>query len=114
MLTNGTQLKRVGYWRATAIPSWFDSLPYPSDRADPAWPEAERRRVLAYLKEHGRVHQSWMGYSRCRICGINNGCHDMTDGSYVWPSGYAHYIEQHTVKPPPHFIAHVLGRTGAP
>lgn len=31
----------------------------------------------------------------------------LTDGVYVWPQGYAHYVVHHAVVPPPHFLAHV-------
>jgi hypothetical protein len=38
------------------------------------------------------------------------GSHDLTDGVFVWPEGYAHYIEKHDVKPPREFIEHVLAK----
>jgi hypothetical protein len=108
MLNPYTELKRVGYWRMYPKSSAFVKLPWPVEQADPTWCEAERERVVRYLRFAGRVHQAWFGHSRCRICSIDNGCQDMTDGTYVWPSGYAHYVEAHAVKPPEEFVKHVL------
>lgn len=35
---------------------------------------------------------------------------DVSDGTFVWPSGLAHYVERHDVRLPPWFVAHALGR----
>jgi hypothetical protein len=48
-----------------------------------------------------------MGYSDCRFCGCNNGDSDLSDGDYLWPSGFAHYLEAHDVKPPKVFLEHI-------
>jgi len=111
MLNRKVKLKQVGYWRESGLAGLLDQRARPEDCVDESWSRDERAAVLEYLHSRGRVHDLWMGYSQCRICGVENGCHDMTDGTYVWPSGYVHYIEQHGVKPPEHFIAHVVGRS---
>lgn len=108
------RLQRVGYWRQDAARLAPDGLPYPSECTDAAWDPAERARVLEYLRAQGSVHASYFGHSQCRICAAENGCHDLTDGTHIWPSGYAHYIEQHQVKPPPDFLAHALRGGCAP
>ena len=36
------------------------------------------------------------------------GCSALTDGVYVWPEGFAHYIRRHGVKPSDQFINHIL------
>lgn len=53
----------------------------------------------------------YLGYSKCRICGINNGDSEYilpwnieADGkieekSIMWPSGWVHYLEIHKVLP---------------
>jgi len=38
------------------------------------------------------------------------GCSALTDGVYVWPEGYAHYIRRHGVKPSDQFIKHISER----
>ena len=38
------------------------------------------------------------------------GCCSQTDGTYVWPEGYHHYVTKHGVKPPEHFLRHVLAQ----
>ncbi len=97
-------LKPIGYWRGVGERS---DLPDPRDFVDPSWNRAELAAVVAYLRA-GRFHTAYMGYSDCRICGCGNGDKEYTDGVYVWPEGYAHYLERHQVKPPEHFVQHVL------
>lgn len=101
-------LKQVGFWREFAV---FDRRPDPRGLVDVDWSPASRAAVVAYLKA-GRVLEAYFGNSKCRICGRSNGCQDMTDEAYVWPSGYAHYVEDHDVKPPDAFITHCFERLG--
>jgi hypothetical protein len=126
-----TTLKFLGYWHSVAIDpktklpnktgiefdryaERFESLPVPSDFIDETWDPAERALVLAYLKG-GKTYESWRGFSWCRLgC---TGCMDMgttdrTDGTYVWPEGFSHYVEKHAVKPPQEFIDHVRSKIG--
>jgi len=60
--------------------------------------------MVVYLKS-GQIVNSYRGMSSCRICQIHNGSHDLSDGTYVWPSGYAHYVSAHGIKPPEKFLA---------
>lgn len=106
----GEPRKMLGYWKD----KWnrkgeyrYPSLPDPHDFIDKSWDKKERDAVIAYLKS-GKRNSSWMGFSTCRICGIHNGTQCLTDGTYIWPQGFAHYVEQHYVKPPQEFIDHVL------
>jgi len=83
-------------------------LPWPGDFVDPAWDPAQRRAVIAYTKHDGFHSQQYMGYSSCRLCDKNNnGTADYTDGVWMWPEGYAHYLDAHSVRPPQEFIHHV-------
>jgi len=79
----------------------------PRTLVDANWHPLEKQLVLAHLKR-GKVHQAWMGFSNCRFCGCENGTRDMSDGVYVWPEGFAHYLLVHHVRPPQEFVAHVL------
>jgi hypothetical protein len=85
---------------------------YPNvrDMIDPSWRGEERDAVIAYLLRRGYVRMAYLGWSTCRICGCENGTKDMTDGVYVWPEGFAHYLIAHEVKPPVEFIQHVMSR----
>jgi hypothetical protein len=50
----------------------------------------------------------FMGYSTCRICGKHdNGNLELTDGTYIWPSGLEHYVREHAVRLPDEFVAHL-------
>lgn len=94
----------VGFWRGGAS---REDLPDPHELVDPSWPIVERARVAAYLRE-GDIEASYLGYSACRFrCGIPAsalGASDLTDGRWVWPQGFAHYVEVHGVRPPQAFL----------
>ena len=100
---------KVGYWREPGlVASLVSSLPLAQDFVDPSWSSSpERPVVLAYLKR-GRVHEQWMGWSDCRLCGKSNGTKCLTDGVFVWPEGFAHYVEAHGVRPDATFVDHIL------
>ena len=102
----------IGYWRDPNDPTTA-GWPDPHDHVDPAWDPRERKRVIRYLKA-GSKHEGWFGYSTCRFkCGIPDwkmGKDDLTDGVFVWPEGYPHYLQAHNVKPPERFLQHVRQR----
>jgi len=124
-----TKLKFIGYWHAISVDPIslmptkllysFDhyantfgefGLPIPSDYVDQNWDYKERLAVMDHL-ESGKEYEAWKGYSSCRFgCIHDNGSVDFTDGTYVWPEGFVHYIQVHGVKPPQEFIDHVLGQ----
>lgn len=103
------ELILIGYWRSevgdgcAADGQW----PSPTDFVDPGWDEDDRDQVADYLAR-GFVIRAYMGYSPCRICGRDNGSLELSDGTYVWPEGLAHYLVEHGVRPPEPFVSHVL------
>lgn len=99
-------------------------LLWPGDLVDAQWDRQERDHVVAYLKQTLKSEMmGWLGYSECRLCREAagpadlprvqmeawelNGTKDFGDGVYVWPEGYAHYVEVHLVKPPEEFLRHL-------
>ena len=114
-------LKFIGYWtpldRRPDHPECL-KLPDPRLYVDRKWGFTERAYVLRHLRG-GVMWEGWMGPSWCRFgCtrdadDVHLGSRDLTDGVYVWPEGFAHYVERHSVRPPQEFIDHVLayGRT---
>lgn len=108
-----TTLRFVGFWASSSDPdadayaqrSIF--LPWPEDFVDETWDAAERAKVVKFLKAAPFV-EHWMGWSSCRLCGdMHNGTRDQGDGAFVWPEGFAHYVEVHGVRPPEEFVEHV-------
>ena len=99
----------VGFW----FDGPFSTFPNPYDLVDTKWNATERERVVRYLCA-GKQAMAWMGYSWCRFeCGIDDsamGVLDLTDGIWIWPEGFAHYVEKHDVKPPREFVEFVLSR----
>jgi hypothetical protein len=101
--------RRIGFWKETLD----DSYPFAQELVG-EYPTEQRESVASYLEscpEHKRSYNgmrlsSFLGYSRCRICGIPNGSCEYWDGSWLWPSGLAHYVRDHSVMLPPDFVAH--------
>ena len=103
------KLRYIGFWIDPDDPE-TQHLPDPRQFIDTGWNPRERDQVIRYVRQ-GEEEDACLGYSWCRFeCGIPNeqmGNRDLTDGDYVWPEGYVHYIEKHNVKPPEEFIEHV-------
>jgi hypothetical protein len=96
-------LKLIGYWTTGAS----SALPDPRLLVDEGWDADERRLVAQYLA-CGTVARTFMGRSPCRICGVPNGFMELTDWTYAWPEGLAHYVEVHAVRLPREIVRHVL------
>lgn len=128
-----SKFKHIGYWHSVSIDPKsnlplktghsFESyeksfgeagLPLPSEWVDNTWDAGERAKVVAFLKS-GKAVNHWRGWSWCRFgCEGKHsemGSTDLSDGTYVWPEGFSHYVEKHGVKPPDEFIQHVLKTT---
>lgn len=100
-----TRLIAIGFWADYQHPLWPD----PRDLVDRGTEtdESERREVADYL-DRGIVIEVYRGWSHCRICGYDrNGHTDLSDGTYLWPEGLAHYVREHHVQLP------AQGRAGA-
>lgn len=100
-----------GFWRSLFEPL----LPDPAGFVDAAWAAPERARVLAYLRQ-GQPLNAQMGSSWCRFgCGEPRmGTADLTDGTYCWPEGLAHYLERHQVRLPAEIVGHVAAQPAFP
>jgi len=98
-------LKMIGYWYS----KWDPDFPMPQNFVDKTWDETERQLVIKYLKT-AKFYEGWMGWSSCRFCEQENGSTCLTDGVYVFPEGFAHYIEEHNVKPDQEFIDHIINK----
>lgn len=103
------RLEGLGFWFHELAP---DDLPLPQ-RLVGRWRASERTAVLAWLRGGRRVVR-YPTASWCRFaCGARAmGRSDLTDGTFVWPEGLAHYVERHRVRLPSRFVAHVLARAG--
>lgn len=99
---------QIGFWRATDAPH----LPDPRKWVAPMTAK-ERDTLVAYLEGAPTVNPQ-RGLSVCRICGKPNGAAERTDGVYLWPTGFTHYVKGHGVRPPQDFIAHVFAAQGRP
>jgi hypothetical protein len=92
----------LAYWLGPDAPGWPDVELY----VDPVWDADEREVVLTYLRA-GFVARAYLGASRCRICAEWVGSLELTDGTFLWPQGFEHYVKEHPVRPPADFVTHV-------
>lgn len=101
-----SELKRVGYWWSDYEPE----LPHPRDYVDQAWDPSERDRAISYLEECYYLTRIACGYSWCRFgCdpSAKMGHGEYSDGVWLFPEGFLHYVRQHAVKPPADFLEHM-------
>ena len=102
-------LKAIGFW----ITGLHDERqPAPQELVG-TMPADQRARLADYLAA-GMTHESYLGLSWCRFgCGIDlarMGSRDLTDGTWMWPEGLAHYVRDHNVVLPEEFVAHALSK----
>ncbi len=97
------ELTLIGYWLGPYDLGWPDVRKL----VDPQWDVSEREATIAHLRS-GREFRYYLGLSFCRICNCTNGATELTDGTYCWPVGLAHYLEKHDVSLPRRFVEHVL------
>ncbi len=99
----GHRPEPVGYWHACE----GDGLPHPQQLVQPRWEWRRRRRIIRYL-EGGAERLQYRGWSHCRFgCWRPNGTRDITDGTWVWPEGLAHYVRVHGIMLPDEFVRHM-------
>ena len=97
-------MKNVGFWI-------WDSEP--EKLVDPGWNPFERVAVIRYL-EAGKILETYLGSAYCRMgcfggkMASQMGSRDLTDGIWIWPEGFTHYLEVHQVKPPAEFVRWAL------
>jgi hypothetical protein len=99
-------LVRLGYWLGADAPGWPD----PRSFVDQDWDSDERDEVTSYVRR-GLVARRYMGPSLCRLCGTPVGSLELSDGTFIWPEGFAHYISEHSVRPPQRFLEHIREQT---
>jgi hypothetical protein len=103
----------VGYWKSLGLEPEGERWPDPRAFIDPGWDEGERRVVSRYLKS-GRGFTAFGGPSWCRLCDSDTGSIEVTDGTFDWPEGLIHYVDEHCVRLPDEFVAHVLAGGSMP
>lgn len=103
------KLVLIGYWDG---PQTNHSWPAVENFVDTGWGADEREAVVSYLRT-GMIVRLYMGYSKCRFCGKDNGYLELSDGHFVWPGGLAHYVAEHGVRLPKLFVEHAFAMTEA-
>ncbi|NIM58856.1 MAG: hypothetical protein GTO16_07940 [Candidatus Aminicenantes bacterium] len=111
------RLKLIGYWNDKFKDGSllfdghnskeYEKYPSPLELTSPGWLGNEKSSLIAYLRS-GAICVQTLGWSTCRfLCNNPNvGGKELTDGVWVWPSGLAHYVEEHDVFLPEEFVDH--------
>jgi len=123
-------MKAIGYWKIEVDPKISsllgrdtakeEPLPDPRDFVGEWEDDYVKQRVVSYIKNAPAIIH-WKGWSECRFgCpatsggiyarGLDLGSACLSDGTYVWPEGFHHYLDVHNVIPPRVFLMHVLSK----
>lgn len=95
-------LLAIGFWKERLD----DDLPLPME-AEGELDSSRREAFVSYL-DAGTVVERYRGYSYCRYgCEGTLGSAELSDGVWLWPEGYGHYVRDHGVVPPDQFMEHV-------
>lgn len=97
--------RREGFWRSSMEPD----LPLPTPSTD--WSGASHFLKALGIVETKAKARRFRGLSACRICNRGNGNTTFELNGWEWPSGLAHYVSEHRVKPSDDFIAFVVAET---
>jgi hypothetical protein len=104
-------LLEIGFWADTHSGG---RGPDPRLLVDPTWAKADRSTLANYLS-NGLIWTVSMGFSYCRFnCGIPReemGSVTLTDGTWAWPEGLAHYVGAHHIALPDPFLEHARAQT---
>lgn len=99
-----TLVRREGYWRS----KYAGYLPAPVPRHNPWKGEAKFLLRLAIVEAKANAKHC-KGSSICRLCEKINGSVTYELDGWEWPSGFAHYVRKHHVRPSLAFQEFVLG-----
>jgi hypothetical protein len=70
-----------------------------------------KEQIVDFL-QNGNIVTMYLGNSSCRFnCGISSlemGNSTLTDGKFIWPAGYYHYIESHNLAIPELFLQRMM------
>lgn len=104
-------LQLIGFWADPGEINGDSALSYPAAWPHPGelpkrdWDPTLNDRICSYLGSGQRI-TSYMGYADCRFvdCGRQLGTSDCSDGTWVWPEGFEHYIDVHDIDLPQEFL----------
>jgi hypothetical protein len=95
--------KYEGFWRARRDEE--SELPWPTSVESWSVRSAFLESLTAIEAIAERI--AYRGYSRCRLCGYQNGHESFQLAAWQWPTGFRHYVEQHHVRPSPEFVTFI-------
>lgn len=102
-------LRQEGFWCEEGEQHFlFKNLPFPQENTISITDKKDFLTKLHNVEKKASFF-SYMGFSRCRICGQRNGTKTFYSNTFAWPDGYSHYIEEHNIQPSAAFVLHIRG-----
>lgn len=93
--------KLFGFWYS----QWEPEYPMP-ETSD--YERADELAAKLELIEAKAERIAYRGMSSCRICRCMNGnvtfAYEKDDYTYLWPSGFRHYLIEHKIQPPAYLL----------
>ena len=89
-------MRKIGFWSGFSEKN--DKYPDVYDFIDDNWNTEDKQRVLDWLEKHKVKNGGAMGFSVCRICGVNNGSQEFRSKEFIYPEGLIHYIRDHNIR----------------
>lgn len=101
----------IGYWKNKRN----QQLPDPTKIITTYKDSTVKEKIVNYLN-NASIFICFDGLSWCRFpkCESGIGCNCLTDGKYVWPSAFYHYIQDHNVSIPQEFMSHMESNSWTP
>jgi hypothetical protein len=97
----GTTDKPFGFWYS----QWEPEFPMP-ETSD--YERADELAAKLELIEAKSIKEKYRGASSCRICHCHNGIatfiYEKDGYTYLWPSGFRHYLIEHKIQPPAYLL----------
>jgi hypothetical protein len=128
--TKGLEQMRIGFWKSAENPEF--ACPELGENTECLLDFVSKLKALEnvvkskdslqtigmfpnmyHISRYGQ-YRSYDGSSICRICQQSNGYEEFvwfdhaSGKTFIWPSGYAHYVSEHNVHPPTLFHQRVM------
>lgn len=102
--SNPSLINREGFWAS----KYYPNLPIVV-ASDKPW-KGQKKFLKHLIALEARLRpQRYKGWSTCRICKCSNGSEEYVYNGWRWPSGFAHYVLEHNVRPSLAFQEMVVG-----
>lgn len=100
----------IGFWEGDQNPlKQPTKYPHPKYFIDKSWDENVKKQVLAYIRTCTIVEsEPVFSHDKCLFTGEQLSNRVLSDGHFLFPENYIHYIEHHDIRPLDYFVRHCI------